>query len=205
VANASVTDTCALVLYSRDDGSVIWSSGTSCKSPPPPPPPPPSPAPPLPPPTPVDCTTIRDKVVAGYQVRAHRSASSEFLRNACVHIACCCLLLVCHCQSLQSRSACRHTAPPHPTPPPLLKGWFGTPEGPVPGYGWWHWAVKSGPPGPGNSQFDLFPGGLSEYPSGSLHPTNLLWDNGSAVSLYDNAADGVSVLHIYLFALAFTC
>jgi hypothetical protein len=54
--------------------------------------------------------------------------------------------------------------------------------------------VKSGPPGPGNSQFDLFPGGLSEYPSGSLHPTNLLWDNGSVVSLYDNAADGVSVL-----------
>jgi hypothetical protein len=120
VANASVTDTCALVLYSRDDGSVIWSSGTSCKSPPPPPPPPPSPAPPLPPPTPVDCTTIRDKVVAGYQVRAHRSASGigaySCETRVCISpaVVCCWCVTASHCNLVPRVDTLRHRIPPNP-------------------------------------------------------------------------------------------
>merc|ERR1719445_2658073 len=68
VVNATLQDECRFVLYSTT-GSIIWSTNTTCTTtptpaPPPTPVPPPTPAPP---PTPVDPSSIKHKVLMGYQ------------------------------------------------------------------------------------------------------------------------------------------
>eukprot|EP00039_Didymoeca_costata_P031437 m.34715 g.34715 ORF g.34715 m.34715 type:complete len:528 (-) comp8767_c1_seq1:2928-4511(-) len=131
---AAVTNDCKLALFTASNVTT-WTTNTTCPSVPTPPPPPP-PSPPLP----VDCSTIKNKVIAGYQ------------------------------------------------------GWFGGGND-VPGYGWWHWAEKTQDfPGPGNTQFDMFPD-LREYPQSALNPTHIQWANGSSVNLYENVMPGVVDLH----------
>ena len=58
---------------------------------------------------------------------------------------------------------------------------------------WDHWS-NGGTPTASNNHFEMVPQ-MGEYPSSSKHATDIKYTNGSTLSLYKNAVDGVVDLH----------